>query len=266
MSKFIDRLNDVLHPAPQPMGFGRRVESKRKARVLLVAALDKSYADGVEGMVAGADGVILPVDSIPGEGEKTLKAVANAPSGEWLSNGAAGKLETIVKDNCDFVIFRPEKMGLGIVQYEKLGKVLEASTSIEDAILRTVASLPVDAVFVRHEGGEPSVFTFQDLMVVRHFAEFVGKPVMVAVTGPLTEKEILALWEAGVDAFVVATGPGDAAKLLKALRAELDKVTFPAQRRVAKKDAATVPHIAPAQEEPAKEEEEEEEEGDEDNP
>lgn len=260
MSKFIERLNEALHPAPQPMGFGRRSsESKKKRGILLVAALDKPYTEGLADIVGGADGVLLPVDSIPGSGEQTVKAIDGIPCGESLTSGDVSKLEAISKNGCDFVIFRADKMGLGLIQYEKMGKILEVDARIEDGILRTVSTLPVDAIFVRHEESEPSYFTFQDLMVFRHFTDFVSKPVMITVDAPLTEKEILALWEAGVDAMVVATGPGAAGETLKKLRQEIDKVTFPAQRRVSKREAV-VPSITP---EAPREEKEEEEDGDE---
>jgi hypothetical protein len=259
MSKFIERLNEALHPAPLPMGFNRKpAESRRKARILLIAAPDKTYSDGVADMVNGADAVLLPVDSIPGAGDATVKAIPNVPCGESLTSGDAPKLEAISKNGCDFIIFRADKMGLDILQYEKMGKILGVDAQIEDGILRTVNTLPVDAIFIRHEGSEPSYFTWHDLMVFRRFTDFVSKPIMVAVTAPLTEKEILALWEAGVDAMVVATGPGAAGETLKKLRQEIDKVTFPAQRRVSKREAI-VPHIIPEAPKEEKEDEEEEE-------
>ncbi len=259
MSKFIDRLKEALRPTPQPMGFYRRTaETNKKAKVLLVAALDKPYTEGVADMISGADAVLLPVDSIPGAGDGTAKALGDIPCGEWLSGGDPAKLEALSKNGCDFVVFRADKMGLGISQIEKLGKILEIDTGIEDAILRTVNTLPVDAIFVRHEGEEPPFFTFHDVMVFRHFTDFVAKPIIVTVTNPLTDKDILALWEAGVDAMVVASGPGEAGQTIKKLRQELDRATFPAQRRVSKHEAVLPPFGAA----PAKEEKEEEEEGD----
>jgi hypothetical protein len=260
MSKFIDRLKEALHPAPQPMGFGRRAEAKKRARLVLVAALDRSYTEGLGDVLSAADGVLLPVDSPPGNVEVLSKAANGTPCGEWLSANDAPKLEALAKDGCDFLIFRPEKMGLNLLQYEKVGKIMEVDAQIEDALLRAAGTLPVDAVFVRHEESEPSYFTWRDLMVYRHFADFVGKPVMVTVTMPLTEKELLALWEAGVDALVVAAGPGTAGELLKRLRQEIDKVVFPAERRMSKREAVIPPSRAEA---PTPQKEEEEEDGDE---
>ena len=260
MSKLIERLNEALRPAPVPMGFGRKAaEAKKKARVLLIAALDKPYTEGVAEMISGADGVLLPVDTAPGDVEATAKAIPDVPCGEWLATSDAKKLEALSKNGCDFAIFCADRMGLSIIRYEKLGKILEVDARIEDGILRSVNTLPVDAVFIRHEGSEPSYFTWHDLMIFRHISDFVSKPVMVTATVPLSEKEILPLWEAGVDALVVATGPGEASQMLKKLRREIDKVTFPAQRRVSKREAI----VPPIRTEAPVVEKEEEEDGDE---
>lgn len=262
MSKFIDRLKEALHPAPQPMGFGRRTESKKKARIVLVAALDKAYTDGLVDVLTAADGVLLPVDSPPREIGALSKEANCVPCGERLSSGDGQKLESLTKNGCDFLIFRPEKMSLNLLQYEKIGKIMEMDTGIEDALLRSAGTLPVDAVFVRNDGSEPSYFTWHDLMVYRRFADFTGKPVIVTVAAPLTEKELLTLWEAGVDALVVAAGPGAAGELLKNLRQEIDKVVFPAERRANKREAVIPPLRAEAPA-PEKEEEDGDEEEDE---
>jgi hypothetical protein len=262
MSKFIDRLKEALNPAPQPMGFGKRRESKKKARLVLVAAIDRADTEGLSDVLGAADGVLLPLDSTAADIEKMSKEVNGIPCGEWLSANDAPKLAALAKDGCDFLIFRADKMGLDVLQYEKLGKILEVDAQIEDALLRTVGTLPVDAVFVRYAGSEHSYFTWRDLMVYRHFAEFIGKPVMVAVTAPLTEKELLIIWQAGIDAIIVAAGPGAAGDLLKKLRQEIDKVVFPAERRASKREAVVPPLRAEAPA-PEKEEEDGDEEEDE---
>jgi hypothetical protein len=261
MSKFIDRLKEALHPAPQPMGFGRRAETKKKARLVLVASLDKEYKEGLNDVFTAADAVLLPIDSPAKDIEALSKAANSKPAGEWFSGSDDKKLEALSKNGCDFLVFRPDKAGLNLLRYEKIGKILEVDMQMEDALLRAVATLPVDAVFVRHDASGQS-FTFQDLMVYRHFADFTSKPVMVTVTSPLTDKELLVLWEAGVDSIAVAAGPGAAGELLMKLRQEIDKVVFPAERRAAKHEGVVPPvrEEAPA---PQKEEEDGDEEEDE---
>jgi hypothetical protein len=229
---------------------------------VLVAALDRAYTEGLGDVLSAADGVLLPIDSPPGDIEVLSKAANGIPCGERLSSNDTPRLAAMAKNGCDFLIFRADKMGLGVLRYEKLGKILEVDSKIEDAFLRTVGTLPVDAVFVRHEGSEPSYFTWYDLMVYRHFADFVGKPVIAALTAPMAEKELLVLWEAGVDALIVAAGPGTAGDLLKNLRQEVDKIVFPAERRKSKREAV-VPPIRTEAPAPEKEEEDGEEEEDE---
>lgn len=254
MSKFIDRLKEALHPTPQPMGFGRRTEIKKKARLVLVAALDKAYKEGLNDVFSAADAMLLPVDSPLKDIEALSKDAGGNPAGEWFSGSDNKKLDALAKDGCDFLIFRPEKAGLSLLQYEKIGKIMEVDMQMEDALLRAVATLPVDAVFVRHDASGQS-FTLQDLLVFRHFADFTSKPVMVTVTSPLTHKELLVLWEAGVDAIVVAAGPGAAGELLMKLRQEIDKVVFPFERRASKHEGV-VPPVRAETPAPQKEEEE----------
>ncbi len=253
MSKFIERLNEALRPSPAPMGFGRRAESKKKARILLVAALDAAYTQGLTEMVSGADAVLLPAGSVPGDGEAEVKAPSGIPCGEWLTANEGSRIDSLAKNGCDFIVFRADKIGLSVLQYEKMGKVLEVDPQMEDGLLRTVGTLPVDAIFIHHEGEGPSYFTWHDLMVFRHFADSVSKPIIVTVAAPLSEKELLVLWEAGVDAMVVPAGSGAAGDLLKNLRQKIDGVVFPAERRPSKREA-TVPALTP---EAPKEEEEE---------
>jgi hypothetical protein len=262
MSKFVDRLKEALNPVPQPMGFGRRAESRKKARLVLVAALDSSPAEGLEDILGAADAVLLPLDSDPVVLVRLSKAANGVPCGRWLSEKAAPALAALAQNGGDFVVFRAENTGLGLLQYEKLGKILEVDARIEDALLRTVGSLPVDGIFIRYEGNSLSYLTWRDLMVYRHFAEFTGKPVMIVVTAPLTEKELLVLWESGVDALVVSAGPGAAGDLLKKLREAIGKIVFPAERRPSKREAV-VPAYRPDAPAPVKEEEDGDEEEDE---
>lgn len=255
MSKFIDRLKESVHPAPQPMGFARRVETKKKARLVLVTSLDKAYKEGLSDVFTAADAILLPDDTPTKDIEALSKASNGKPAGEWFSGSDDKKLEALAKDGCDFLIFRPENAGLNLLRYEKIGKILEVDTEIDDALLRSVATMPVDAVYVCYEADEKASFTFRDLMVYRHFADFTSKPVIVPVNTLLSDKELLVLWEAGVDALIVAAGPGAASELFRKIRQEIDKVVFPLERRAAKHEGV-VPPVREETPAPAKEEEE----------
>jgi hypothetical protein len=128
----------------------------------------------------------------------------------------------------DFVVFSPEKMPLASGAAEKPGRVVGIPFDLEDSLARTVSELPVDAVIINSPGTAP--LTFQDLMRFRRLGDWISKPLLAVVPAPLTEEEIKALWDAGIDALVVSLTPENQAAF-KELRATLDDVSLTAKRK-----------------------------------
>jgi hypothetical protein len=73
---------------------------------------------------------------------------------------------------------------------------------MDDSLLRAINSLPVDAVMVADtfEGG---ALVWHELMIFQHLANILAKPPIINIPPNITEAELKALWEAGVDGVVV---------------------------------------------------------------
>ncbi len=251
MSKFIDKLNQILQPSSPPMGFGRKQSAPLKAGMLLIASGTSDNFEGLAKGVSGADGILL---SCPKLNEEVLaglaKTLPDLPWGVRLSGQEQEKLAELAKSGADFVAFSAGTMSLSLLSYEKLGKILEVEPSLADGLLRAVNEIPLDAVLlnIRYEGG--SSLNWHHLMLCRHLADLVTKPLVVVAPELITGKELLALWQAGVSGVVVP------AERVGKLKEETDKLSFP-ERRLSRMGAILPRLSQKAPEEPEEEEEEE---------
>ncbi len=242
MSKFIDRLKELSRPPSTPIGFGRTQTYSKKARILLIASLDSGKKEGLSGCIDGADAVLLTVSDTTKETviKNAAKAIGDIPWGGRLNDGDAATVEKLVKVDGDFIFFKPETTNLDLLKFDKLGKVLVIEPSLPDNLVRAINGLPADAVYLNAVWeGKPSL-TWNDLLLFRKFADLLSKPLLVSVPDGASGKDLVVLWEAGVTGIVIP-----ATEKIKALREEIDKLTFPPQRKAAPRGAAVLPHLSP---------------------
>jgi hypothetical protein len=257
MSRFADKLKNALQVAPPAMGFFRSAQASARPKMLLVAWASLEDYEKTPDLLEGADAAVLMSAKVPAA--KSLKALAKSlgetPWGLW-SEGDAQSLKTMDGAGVDFVVFSPEKMPLAAAAEEKPGRMVGIPFDLEDSLARTVSELPVDAVIINSPGTAP--LTFQDLMRFRRLGDWISKPLLAVVPAPLSEGEIKALWDAGIDSLVVSLAAENQAAF-KELRATLDDVSLPTKRKWMKA-RAIVPVIK--QEEAAHEPEPDEGDGD----
>ena len=123
---------------------------------------------------------------------------------------------------------------------EKVGRVLQIGLSLDDGLLRTVNDLPVDAVLAGGEAPGDSL-DWQSLMQLQRLSNLLSKPLLVAVPAKLTEVEIKALWEAGVDGVIAGV---EGAGGLPELRRIIDGLPSRSARRRGKSEAI-LPRLSP---------------------
>lgn len=241
MSRFADKLKTALQVAPPSMGFFRSAQASTKPRMLLVAWANLDEFEKSPTMLEGADAaVILSAKFPPAKTLKSLvKSLGEAPLGVWAED--AQSFKALDSAGVDFVVFAPEKMPLAAAGEEKQGRVAGIPFNLEDSLARAVSELPVDAVIINSPGTAP--LTFQDLMRFRRLGDWISKPLLAVVPAPLTEGEIKALWDAGIDALVVSLTADNLAGF-KELRSTLDGLTLTAKRKWMKQ-RAIVPVIRP---------------------
>lgn len=262
MSRFIDRLNWASQTVVPPLGFGAAQPVSEKPKMLLIASLAKADVDNLASYVAGADAGLLPISKLS-SGAKIFKeisqAISDIPWGGWLRDAGTGGVKQLEKVGCDFVVFPAANTSLAMLQSSEVGKILEVEASFSEGLLRTVNELPVDAVLVADEPKKERFLTWHHLMLFRYFAGLLTKPLLVSVPSRVTDKELGALWQAGVVGVVVAAGVGQPAGGLKGLRQTIDNLAFPTQRKRGKA-GALLPYVSGEASRVVEEEEEEEEE------
>jgi hypothetical protein len=250
MSKFIDSLKKMSEVTSQPMGFGRARTEAAKPRIRLVALLEGESASAA--VAASADGAIVPVKDL--NSAKSLVAGLSgktaAPVGISIPDSAGA--EQMEDSGADFVVFSPGLPVSALVD-SKLGKILEIDLGISDGLLRGVNALAVDGVLVRQAA--PGL-SWQNLMAIQRVAASTSKPAILVIQPGMVKGDLQALWNAGIDALVLASGGGDEIKRLREIIKELKFPTPPSERSV-----AMVPRVSP---EPEQHEDHGHDDGDED--
>ncbi len=235
MSIFIDKLNRLSEGGHQPIGFGIKKIASPGPKMQLVAALSQENAVESIDNLTGADAVLLRI-SKAGTAEsikKVSEAFPDVPCGVLLQDSGKTEMKQIAEADCDFIVFTAAGTPLTATGNDKAGKIIQVEPDIDEGLLRTANTLPVDAVFIAGGEKKEEAITWQQLMLFQRFADLLTKPLLVTVPAKVTISELLSLWEAGVSGVVVEAG----ADRLKKLRQEIDKTDFPSRRRAGKTDA-----------------------------
>lgn len=228
MSRFADKLKNALQVAPPAMGFFRSAPVSAKPRMLLVAWVGLDELETSPALLEGADAAVLVSPKTPALKtlKTTLKTLGDLPCGLWVEGDTQAK--SLDGAGVDFVVFAPEKMPLASIDLEKPGRVISIPLDLEDNLTRTASELPADAVIINSPANSP--LTFLDLMRFRRLGDWISKPLLAVVPAALSEGEIKALWDAGIDALVVALTADNLADF-KELRATLDGLSLTTKRK-----------------------------------
>ena len=256
----MSRLIDGLKKLTQAMGF-RAARQSNAAPSMLIIAAEKIKDDGSPAKnIAGADAILLTAESETGltaaSLQKSVKSLKDVPWGVSL-DASEDDTAKLVEAGSDFLVFSPGTRFAAVPQDEKTGKVLEVESSMDDGLLRAVNDLPADAILVTDSFEESGGLVWHQLMIFRHLRAFIAKPLLVPVPADISDVELNALWEAGIDGIVVnVTGTED----LKDLRQMVGKLPPRSERKRGKTDvflphAGTDTHLTV----PPDEEEEEDE-------
>ncbi len=254
MSRLIDKISRIRQNEPQPIGFaalGRA--TAEKPRMQVIACLKAENLDKVSEGLNPADAALIEIvraDDIPAL-EKACQTEKNIPAGGWLKTSSNEVLREATDVACDFVVF-PGTVTVALIQKEKMGKILELDTSLNERMLRAAGELPIDAVLVFDEG-EDSPLTVNRLMFFQYLVNSITKPVVVSIPTKVTESELQALWDIGISGVAVDLVDEKSTKNLTELRKALENLAPPAFRKKFKA-GATIPRMQPELAQPSEEE------------
>ena len=238
MSKFIEKLQQVLTPPVQSMGFSHTKSEQARPKIQLVVSINGGKAKAQIKEAAGVDALVVSGTSI---------SAGETITGMRLAKGDTEEVEKAAKTGADFVILPVS--GEVSAPDKKLGKIIQLEDSISDIMLKAVSDLPLDAVLLTEDLGNSLALTWKRLMLIRRFAGLSGKPLLVEVLPTVTETELQLIWDAGVSGVIVKTDAEQAEAVTANLRKIIEKLTFPSKRKN-EKNMAIVPGVSVTPEEP----------------
>lgn len=204
MSRFLDKLERIWAGKAQPIGFGTQTAKAKSPAMAIVTRLspgepDMAALSGEE----GADALLVSIDDLE-RGAETLSRVSQVagdiPLGVSVQTVTKDDVEQLIELGCDFLLFNANEVPAAILSETRIGKVMEVDPSLSDSLARTIARLPIDAVFFSAEQQPLSV---RQLMDYARLASLVGKPSLVALPAALRREDIEGLWQAGVRGLVL---------------------------------------------------------------
>jgi thiamine monophosphate synthase len=238
MSKFIERLQQVMTPSVQSMGFMTAKAQCARPKIQLVLNVNASKAKTQIKEAAGADALLFSNGAVD---------CGETVTGMRLVKGDAEEVEKAVKAGADFVVL--PLSGEVLAPDKKVGKIIQIEDAITDIMLRTVSDLPADAVLLMEDKENSLSLTWKRLMLIRKFASLSGKPLLIEVLASVKETELQQIWDAGVSGVVVRIDAEQAEAAAANLRQIIEKLTFPSKQKNGK-NMAIVPAVTVAAEAP----------------
>ncbi len=256
MSKLIEKLRKLAQVAPQPMGFHTSRPAEASSKILIISRL--ALNNNVPSLKSnpGVDAVLIQTNqskTTAKDIQKATKSLGDIPWGVYLEENSS-EITALLEANCDFIVFSPTSLIPDLPQDEKIGKIIQVDSSMDDGLLRTINDLPADAVLVTDTLDNNETLTMHRLMIYRHLANFIVKPLIVPVPVNITEAELKALYDADIDGVLVEMDE-------EGIK-ELHKIAIKLPPRTAKKrekGGVILPHIS-GEASPAPPDEEEEDE------
>jgi hypothetical protein len=259
MSRLIDKFQNAAKSSPQPMGFRTSRTTVREPGFLLIV---KTAPDALKnpGEIKSADAVLLQGDGeVPAAKNigKIVESLGETPTGLYIENADDEEVSALAAAGIDFFVFPASAKVFTMPADKKIGRVIEVESAMDDSLLVAVNGLPVDAVMASDTftGGAMS---WHELMIFQHLANMFGKPLIARIPADISEIELKALWDAGVDGALVDEATLKAGGLKK-LQEAIHKLPARASRKRGKEEVFLPRAGGTAQTAPPPDEEEEEE-------
>ena len=235
MAKLPDLIQRATRPTTAPLGFAS-ARTKSTPSMIVVAQISAGWnAAASDAIAAGASVILLSGSPRETDIKAAAKAAAGNPCG-LIPNDSA-KLDTLSKNGIDFVVL-DSAAPASALQTEHLTFLLKVSEELSDVQLRTLDSLPVEALVLETP---PGTLTIGRQMELRRITGLARKPMLVSPAAGVSRDDLLSLRDSGVMLLAVdmtasdgATTIGQLAKLVKALpprrarpRGEKGEVSLP---------------------------------------
>lgn len=234
MSKFIDRLDEIIEGAPARMGFGPARSEKPPGMALIVQVSSSHKAGAATALGVSPDGIIIAGLKGPAQIGELKDSLSDAIWGVRTNTLSSGDAKAYLDGGCGLLAFRLKGTSIGAVASEDSATVLciEPDTDVEE--LRDINSLPVDAVLFPLAGASSS-WTLDDLAKVARISGRLGKYLLAEITEPPGADDLKILRSAGIDGLVLDVSAGKEA--LNSLKKSLMDMPKPGPERSGKSSA-----------------------------
>ncbi|PKB71950.1 MAG: hypothetical protein BZY87_03000 [SAR202 cluster bacterium Io17-Chloro-G6] len=257
MSKFIDRLDEIIEGAPARMGFGPARAEKTPGLALIVQISSNHQTSAATATGVSPDGIIVSDLNGPTQIGELKDSLSDAIWGVRTDSLSSEDAKAYLEHGCGFLAFQLKGTSIGAVASEDSAKVLVIDPAADVEDLRDINSLPVDAVLFPLSGASSS-WTLDDLAKVARIRGRLGKYLLAEITEPPDADDLKVLRTAGITGLVLDVSAGKEA--LDTLKKSLMAMPKPGPERTGKSNAI-LPGAAYAsqREEPAQEPDEDDE-------
>ena len=258
MSKLAERIRRAMRVDSPPMGFGAAARVSNPS-LLLAALLPSLSAEAAkEAAARGADTCLFAASEAKDrEVKDVVEALGEIPGGLHLRRLDGETAAHLAEMGMDYAAFELETTLATTLLESNLGHVLSLEDDLPDIYLRTLETLPLDAILLRQWKGP---LTVRQQMELQRISGLARRPLIVPVSPQVTGAELQMLREAAVIAVAVEGDSKAAFDSLASLRKMIDELP-PRRRRREEHGEAILPRVAEAVASAPEEGEEEEEEG-----
>ncbi len=257
MSKFIDRLEEIIEGNPASMGFGPARSEKNPGLALIVQVSSNHKTGAATASGVSPDGLIISGLGGPAQISELKDSLSDVIWGVRTDSLSSEDAKAYLEDGCGLLAFQLKGTSIGAVSSEDSAKVLciDPGADVED--LRDINSLPVDAVLFPLTGASSS-WTLDDLAKVARIRGRLGKYLLAEISEPPSADDLKVLRTAGITGLVLDVSAGKEA--LDSLKKSLMDMPKPGPER-SRRSNAILPGAAYSspREEPAYEPDEDDE-------
>jgi hypothetical protein len=206
MSKLIDRLDQISRGIPTPLGFTAHIKKESIPQMALLAKVNSTKASILTKLKhANLDAfVLVEMHQSDKEDERALKYLKESTWGATVANLDREASENHKPLGSDFLVFGIEGTRVDGIEEGDMGKVLRIPPDLDEAILRGLEDLPVDAILLeRPETGTPLALTH--MLAIGNVRAATSRYLLLEWDTDLTARELEHLRDLGVDGIVLDT-------------------------------------------------------------
>ncbi len=246
MSKLARRLKNISDTATPAVGFRAGMTAVKHQGPVLIAIVARDIKSARVAVDSGADAVL--VEACP---EKDLTdiagAVPTAPCG-IIQNDKTTDLGAMKFTGIDFLVFSPANAPASWLKLDGPAKIAKVPANVEPHALRGIERVGVDGVLL--DRSEDIEFVSVEFLMNCHYLKgALSKPLLAALPSGASAEDVVDLWDAGIDGFVIDAGP-------EVLRS-ISKTILGLAPRAKRKDNKTTPLVPRISTSSAEEDEEE---------